>query len=77
MARSTLADAAFRDRLHEGVTEYARLSPGIGLSPLWWYIGEYVQWSILVTLLAPPLPLQQPPSQRLPFGGGPLPSPPP
>ena len=29
VARSTLSDAAFRDRLYEGVVEYSRSSPGI------------------------------------------------
>ncbi len=29
VARSDLSDAAFRDRLYEGVKEYARLSPGV------------------------------------------------
>ena len=29
VARSTLSDAAFRDRLYEGVVEYSRLNPGI------------------------------------------------
>ena len=29
VARSLLSDAAFRDRLYEGVKEYARLSPGV------------------------------------------------
>ena len=29
VARSPLSDAAFRDRLYEGVRDYARLSPGV------------------------------------------------
>ena len=35
VARTSLSDEAFRDRLYEGVVEYARLKPSPGICELW------------------------------------------